>query len=244
MEFARLGSPTGQKVDPDQFLAIAGANYKEKGIYPYCEACGEPVDLYGVFSTNPNTTPRFDHKNLSAGANPLNDCVLANRNKRLAWLLPDGFDDVRGERIRQQFREPEFMAQTYNFCLNLCRVKNLTTAQFRELCQRADKKRIWAYEGIQVWAIPYILLVLGDFTATRKDGSQYDFRFVFQRPRGSVMSALWENPKACRIKKVFGNGKKIIAHDNPYPVSQNDFESKAGKYEWVIEKRFRLDWVV
>lgn len=57
------------------------------------------------------------------------------------------------------------------------------------------------------------------------------------------MSALWENPKACRIKKVFGNGKKIIAHDNPYPVSQKDFESKAGKYEWVIEKRVRLDWV-
>ncbi|WP_110641124.1 hypothetical protein [Salinicola sp. CPA57] len=243
MKQARYGSPAGPAVDPTEFLARAGVHYKRRGIYPYCAACGEVVDLYGVFNANPGTTARFDHKDRPDNANPLDECVLSKRNSRLDFLIPSGFDDDRGERIRQQFRDPEFLALAYNFCLSLCRKGNLSAAQFRDLCKRADKKRIWAYADIRVWSIPYILLVLGDFTATNSNGRQYDFRFVFRKPRGSDLSALWLRPSSCHIEKVFDGGKPLKTDDNPYPVSETDFQMKAGDASWINVHLLRqLDW--
>jgi len=63
---------------------------------------------------------------LAPDADPLDDCILANRNPRFRGLSPDGYDDIQGHKIRAQFFEPQNLARAYNFCLNLSRAGNLT----------------------------------------------------------------------------------------------------------------------
>jgi hypothetical protein len=233
MEKARYGNVKGELVDPLEFMARATSKYKEKGIFPYCDACQEIVDVYGAHTPNPKVTPRFDHANLPADADPLDDCILANRTQRFRGLGPDGFDDVRGKRMRAEFSERDFLAKAYAFCLNLCRKGNLPAAKFRSMLQRADRKRVWAYADVRIWAIPYILLTLENFSATAKENRRaYDFHFVFQKPRGTNISALWTTAQ-CQISKVFSGGTAIRAEDNPYPISEVAFLRKAGDTDWI-----------
>jgi hypothetical protein len=240
VEKARLGRVDGPLVDPAQFLARATPRYKEHGIFPYCDACHEIVHLYGAHSTNPAIIPRFDHPDLPPDADPLDDCVLANRNPRLRGLSPDGYDDVRGKRIRDQFLDSDQLRQAYAFCLDLCRKGNLPAAKFRSMLHRADRKRVWSYSGIQAWAIPYVLLTLENFSARSKGGKEYGFHFVLQKPRGTNISALWSPNQECRLSKVFSSdGKPVVAQDNPYPVSKAAFASKAGDTSWITPEFLR-----
>lgn len=239
MEKARYGSVHGPLVTPVEFHTRATARYKERGIFPYCDACQEIVHLYGVHTSNPKIVPRFDHPNLSPDADPLDDCILADRNPRLRGLYPDGYDNRAGEKIRNQFFEPDFLAHAYAFCLNLCRQGNLPADKFRSMLQRADRKRIWAYVGIQVWAIPYILLTLENFSAVSNNAKSYVFHFTFQKPRGTGISALWTEQQ-CQVNKVFSsNGEPFQAKDNPYPVSKTAFLAKAGDVSWINPKLLR-----
>lgn len=243
MKKARYGGMAGPLVDPVEFLARATANHRQKGIFPYCDACGEVVHLYGVHTPNPQTTSRFDHPNMPDGADPLDDCILADRNPRFRGMQSDGYDDARGKVLRAQFFEPEFLAQAYAFCLNLCRARNIPPDLFRATLRRADKKRIWSYVGIPLWAVPYILLTLENFQATSKNGQEYGFHFVFQKPRGSGgtgIAALWSSQKGCKISKVFSdNGSPVRTGDNPYPVSEVAFVDMAGDSSWVTPALLR-----
>jgi len=175
MDKARYGSIHGPLVGPIEFLRKATPQYKQKGIFPYCDACHEIVHLYASHTPNPNITPRFDHPNLPPNADPLDDCILACRNSRFHGLAPDGFDDARGRKIHSQFYESDFRAKAYVFCWNLCRTGNLPSEKFQSMLRRADKMRIWAYSGIQLWAIPYILLTLENFSAESKNRRKYGF---------------------------------------------------------------------
>ena len=243
MEKARYGSIHGDLVDVEEFLRRASPEYKKKGILPYCDACHEPVDVYGAHTSNPETVRRFDHRNLSPDADPLDDCILANRNQRFRGLSPDSFDDVQGHKIREHFFEPDFLARSYRFCLNLCRNGNLPTNKFRSMLLRAEQKRIWAYAGIQFWSIPYILLTLENFSTTpRNSKHQYDFHFFFQKPNGTNISALWKNPQNCKLCKVFSsNGKIVQASDNPCLVSRDVFKEKSEDTSWITaDLLFRL----
>lgn len=101
------------------------------------------------------------------------------------------------------------------------------------LC-RADNKRVWEYTGIQVWAIPYILLALENFTGASKNGGTYEFHFIFKKPNGTNISALWDTTHESRICKVFSNkGELVTASDNPYLVSEEAFGKKAGDTSWI-----------
>lgn len=111
MKRACYGRPNGPLVTPEEFIQQATPRYKERGIQPYCRACDEVVDLYGVHS--PNVASRFDHKNLSPDADPLDDCVLANRTGRLQGLEPDGWDEEAGVRLRRAFFHDDTIAQAY-----------------------------------------------------------------------------------------------------------------------------------
>lgn len=242
MDRARYGSVHGPLVSPVEFFTRATANYKQKGIFPYCDGCGEIVHLYGVHTTNRDTIPRFDHQDLLPDADPLDDCILANRNPRFHGLQPGGYDDARGRVIRAQFFEAGFLAHAYVFCLNLCRKGNLPAAQFRSMLRRADRKRVWAYVDIQLWAIPYILLTLENFSAKSKNNQEYGFHFVLQKPRGSGagIATLWAPQQGCRISKVFSsNGKPVQADDNPYPVSEPAFVEKSGDTAWITQDFLR-----
>lgn len=243
MDRARYGSVNGPLVAPAEFCTRATANHKQKGIYPYCDACHEVVHLYGVNTPNSQISARFDHPNMPDDADPLDDCVLANRNPRFRGMQPDGFDDARGKVIRAQFFEPAFLAQAYAFCLNLCRARNIPADLFQATLRRADKKRIWSYVGIPLWAVPYILLTLENFQATSKSGQEYGFHFVFRKPRGSGgtgISALWLSKNGCKISKVFSdNGNPVRTGDNPYPVSESAFVQMAGDSSWITPALLR-----
>lgn len=232
MRKARFANPHGDLVDPVEFVSRAPANYRALQVLPYCDACHEVVHLYGVNTPNVETTPRFDHANLSKEANPLDDCILAQRTRRFRGMEPDGYDDARGEQLRKQFINDENLKTAYSFCLALCGKGNLPKSHFRSMIARADKKRVWSYVGIEVWAIPYILLTLEDFSAENKSGMSYGFHFVFDKRKGSNASAIWDTVNPCKLLKVYSDSGNPT-HDSPFSVSKNALTLMAGNPSWV-----------
>ncbi|MBV2193685.1 MAG: hypothetical protein KUL81_10140, partial [Azonexus sp.] len=98
-----------------------------------------------------------------------------------------------------------------------------------------------AYADIPVWAIPYVLLTLENFVAKKKDGGTYDFHFIFDKPRKTNASALWERSSECRIVKVFqSSGEPVSSDDNPFPVSAEALAAKAGDVSWIRPDFLRL----
>ncbi len=161
-------------------------------------------------------------------------CTHANRTPRFRGMSPYSYDDEKAPLIRKQFFTKQNLAQSYAFCLHLCRYGNLPAAKFQSMLRRADIKRVWAYSGIQVWSIPYILLALENFSAITKGGGTYEFHFVFKKPSKTNISVIWEGQQPCTIRKVFSNnGNEVQASDNPFPVSKKDFVEKAGDTSWI-----------
>ena len=240
MEKARYGSVGGPLVDPMEFIRRATPDYKQREIFPYCDACQEIVHLYGVHTPNPNITPRFDHANLAPDADPLDDCILANRNPHYGGLAPSGWDDGYGHVMRGRFFEDHNLSTAYAFCLGLCRKGNLPADKFRSIISRADKKRVWAYVGIPLWAIPYVLLTLENFSALSKSEMKYKFHFAFIKPTGTNVSALWLRPENCKIVKLFSSDSEPVdTGDNPYPVSEAALIAKAGNTSWITKSFLR-----
>lgn len=233
MRRARYGRHDGPMVTPEEFAERATPLYKERRIFPYCPSCGEPLDLYGLHS--PNVVSRFDHKNLAPDADPLDDCILANRNSRFWGLEPDDWDDEAGRKLRAAFFTEDNVKLAYGFGLQLCRKGNFPTDKFRRMIRRADRKNVWSYAGIKLWVIPYILMTLDNFTqVSAKNGSNFDFHFVFDKPKGTSASVLWTRPRDCRLKKVFSkSGAAVRAADNPFPVSEPGLREKAGDTGWI-----------
>lgn len=234
MEQACYGRPNGPLVTPTEFIQRATPQYKAKGIFPFCKACREVVHVYGVHSPNPNTKERFDHADRAPDADELDDCVLANRSARQRGMEPSDWDDSRAEKLRADFFQEDNLRVAYGFCLALCRRGNLPAEKFRSMVRRADKKRIWAYAGIPLWAIPYVLLTLENFTGERKNGGAYDFHFIFDKPGRTNASAIWEKSAECQLVKVFpGKGEPVTTDDNPFPVSADALTTKAGDVGWI-----------
>lgn len=233
MKLARYAQHEGPLVTPEEFIRRATPLHKERGIFPYCPSCREIVDLYGVHS--PGVTSRFDHKNLPAGTDSLDDCILANRNTRFRGMEPDDWDDEAGKKLRAEFFTEENIRTAYAFCLQMCRSGNLPVKKFRSMVARADRKNIWSYAGITLWIVPYILLTLENFAHEPRDGGRrYEFHFLFDKPKGTSISVLWVRPRDCRLKKVFSNsGMPVRADDNPFPISEQAMREKAGDAAWI-----------
>lgn len=234
MDRACFGKPNAPLVTPSEFVQRATPQYKAKGIFPYCKACEEVVHVYGVHSPNPNTTPRFDHADRPPEADELDDCVLANRSSRQKGMEPSEWDDERAASLRARFFTDDNLRIAYGFCLALCRQGNLPANKFRSMIRRADKKKIWAYANIPLWAIPYVLLTLENFVARKKDNSTYNFHFIFDKPRKTSASALWERSPECQLVKIFqSSGEPVAADDNPFPLSADGLVAKAGDVSWI-----------
>lgn len=149
-------------------------------------------------------------------------------------MEPSDWDDNRAEKLRADFFQEDNLRVAYGFCLALCRRGNLPAEKFRSMVRRADKKRIWAYAGIPLWAIPYVLLTLENFTGERKNGGAYDFHFIFDKPGRTNASAIWEKSAECQLVKVFpGKGEPVTTDDNPFPVSADALTTKAGGVGWI-----------
>lgn len=241
MKKARYGSVGGPLVDPMEFIQRATPEYKAHGIFPYCDACREIVHLYGVHTPNPKIKARFDHANRATNSDPLDDCILANRNSQKVQLVSDGCQDVYGRKMRDRFFTDENLSVAYGFCCELCRNRNLLTDKFLSMLSHADEKKVWSYVGIPLWAIPYILLTMENFIGYTKGRREYQFHFVLNKPNGADLSAVWQQPQNCDIVKLFSDGgRPVKANDNPYPISEEALIAKAGDTSRITPEFLQL----
>jgi hypothetical protein len=211
-----------------EFLEKAGTDYAKAGIYPRCPGCDEILQIYGAHSTN--VVSRFDHKNRPAGSDPLDDCGYAHRqDSRFIGLNPTVWNHEQYENVRRDFFSPDNIPTAYCFLLALCGKGNFPVSAFKKCVRRADRKVIWAYSGIPLWIIPYIMLTLMDFETTK-----YKFRFVFQKPAKTHADDLWLRSSDCSLVKVFADsGNHFNSPDNPFPVSKEKYLQKAGNTAWI-----------
>lgn len=222
----------GELVTPQEFIRRASPRYKERGIFPYCEACGQKVELYGVH--NPEGPSRFDHPNLPDGVDPLDDCVLAKRNNRFKGMQPTGFDENHGKELRDTFFQDEFIKRTYCFMWRMCGIGNFPFKKFEEILHRADAKRIWAYSKIELWSIPYILLTLANFIHKNK----YEFHFYIDKNKSSSINEIWENEGRTHIYKVLSiSGIKFDYGqiENPVEISRDTFDKYSVDCDFLTE---------
>jgi hypothetical protein len=130
---------TSQLVTVEEFLRLAGADYAAKHIFPYCQGCGEILQIYGAHSTN--VASRFDHQNRPEGLNPADDCPFARRkDSRYEGLKPGEWDQEQYEKVKRDFFTGENIKTAYSFMLALCRQGNLPVGVFDKCIRRADKK--------------------------------------------------------------------------------------------------------
>ncbi|MDA8095286.1 MAG: hypothetical protein M0T84_15535 [Betaproteobacteria bacterium] len=161
---------TGRLVTPEEFAQQAGPDYREKGLLPLCPACGAALSLYGVHS--PNVTSRFDHPNHSV-------CELSSTpDPRFAHLKPSSWDLEQGKRLFAAFCEPESIKAGYALCRKIC--GKLTGDEFLAMCRAADRKNIWAYRGITLEFLPYVLVTLVDLE--KSDRRPIPLRIVLHKP--------------------------------------------------------------
>ncbi len=156
----------------DEVVQDYGLRPHENGIETLCPSCSEPVYLYGAVSLK--VSKRFHHHDSR-------DCVLSNRVSDL-WIHSNHWDFERGKRIRQFLSEGDALKKLYTFCNNLCgRHKRLGVEKFNELVLEADRRNLWCYKDIPLWAVPYLLLALRDFQGYGKDPKKpFVFRFVLK----------------------------------------------------------------
>jgi len=237
MDYAEYGRPGGKRVSPQEFIQLASPKFRERGILPYCAACGEPVDPYGVHT--PGGATRFDHANRPEDANPLDDCILADRNPRFKGMHPSSFDSEHGQQLREKFFDLENLKRTYCFMWKLCGAKNFPIRSLVKTLERADKKRIWSYSGIPLWTIPYILLTLDNFTHNKGFG----FHFFIQKKKSSYLDDLWSGQSNNNLCKVFTDSGQLIeksSSQNPMPITEDNFIKLSSDNDWVEQRYMEI----
>jgi hypothetical protein len=229
-------------VTPEEFDALAGADYRDKGLFPLCPVCDARLSVYGVRSFA--VTSRFDHPDFS-------DCLLSSTpNPRFAYLRPSGWDLEAGKRLKAEFCRPENLKQAYAVCRALC-LGSLRGDEFLDLCFAADRYRIWNYAGLPLWAVPYLMVTLVDLGPSRKKAlrndrhngrrgnprhalrNDYALRFVLEKPRRTGIEDAWLSPDRCRLACVFadsGNPVKAVA---PIPLGTPEIESARDDTAWI-----------
>ncbi|MFA9394720.1 MAG: hypothetical protein ACERJ1_08400 [Halodesulfovibrio sp.] len=221
----------GEMVSVEEFLSKATPRYKERGIYAKCPMCHEKVFVRG--GSSPSSPSCFFHQKKDVSSSSLDDCSLAERgDNRLHSLKPDEWDFGQVDSLYKKFDCIENRRSTYNFMEACCGSNGFDKESFMRCLARANKRNIWAYKGIKLWMVPYILLTLENFT--NKKG--YSFHFVIQKP-----SLLWSKPELCSLGKVFSSNGDMMntlfrytqdgaekAFSNPLSFSKEHFQLLSG----------------
>lgn len=227
---------TKQLVTVAEFMARAGASHKDKHIFPYCPGCGAKLTVYAAHSHESQSD--FRHPELPLEVDPRDDCIYAHRQREQdCSLKPSSLDETKRTIVRERFFENENLRMAYGFMFDLCGKGSLKADSFRTCTRRADIRGVWAYHGIQLWVIPYILLTFGDFIKQGQNG-EFTFRFVFDKPKRAKAEALWITPEKCSLKKVFADsGNTIAGQNNPLPVSKQQYHEVAQRHvKWIKDE--------
>ena len=228
--------PTGEMVTPEGFIAREGADYRQRGAWPRCPACGAGLFVHGVHS--PNVTSRFHHAKGSV-------CPLsASPDPRFAHLVPEAWDPAAGERLKRRFCEEDQIKQAYMVCHRLCGGR-LASDEFVALCRRAARLGMFRYRGLPLWVVPWLLVTLEDFHEERPEGEEgaqaagvlrnrrtYSFRFVLRKPIRSAIDVLWIDPESCYLEKVFVNSGRPVK-GGCYKLGNQTIEEARSKTGWI-----------
>ena len=230
MEKAKFGE-NGPLVTPEQFIQQAGNRYPDE-IKPICPACKEPVFPHGVHS--PNTTSKFNHYPLPPEADPADDCILAERQKkRFAGMYPSGWDEQHGKILRDTFFTEDNIRLTYGFMFSLCGKGNFPLKTFVQCIMRADSKNIWSYKNIPLWIMPYIFLT---FYTYPHDGDGKKVYFYFKKSASQSASELWIQSWKCKLMKVYkDSGNVYKCSNNPCTLNKDIPRKLAGNTSWISQ---------
>ena len=224
-----LYNDTARRVTADEFHALAGPDFRENGVLPYCERCGEAVDPYGVH--NPNIPSRFDHPNFPQDADPYDDCPAAKRQRsRFIGITPTRFDDEAGAALRELFFLEPNIGVAYQFMHRTAGGQGqLPLELFGRIIARADRRRIWAYANLPLWCVPFILMTVAEFHAPT-----YSYHFGFSRPRGPA-EVVWEHARVSQLISYFSDSGRETRRDK-LPVTEETFIRQAGGERiWVAD---------
>lgn len=230
MRFASFGR-NGPLIEFEDYIAQMGGNPTNRRTLPFCPLCRRELHTYGAHSVR--VAGRFDHPD-----NSQNCPWSSTADPRYRRLRPAIVDLSQAPFLRQQCLSNSNLAAIYQVCLELCGRGNLPMPTFRGLLQEADQRNIWAYGGMPVWTVPYILLTLEDLVGVRRDGGQYSFRFVLRKRSGHV-DDLWMTTDQCRLEKVFANGTRMNMNGNPFEISAAAYATLSQATHWITQTHLR-----
>lgn len=228
---ACLGKPNGKLVFPEEFLRLAGNDYKNKQIFPYCPECDEKLVISNASNVSNKTFYRH-YPNNAIDENGIESCSLREKkSNRQGWYC-SSFDFQRGERIKRAFMQKENLIRAYAFC-GILRNQDFKFEEFKEILLLADKKKIWSYSDIHLWAIPYILLTLRDFEHSKG----FKFHFVLHKQGNNNYSLTELLSSQSEIQKVFSNNGKLmgLSPNNPFPISEKSYLALLEQNQWKTQ---------
>lgn len=234
MKLACYKYPGGEFVTPEEFDARRRREATGKSVQAYCEECSCTVFSVNAVNPGPDKPSFFRHQTLGSGIEP--PACSQRRDERMQGLHPDSWDKERGARLRSDFFKDDNLSVAFCFCRNMCGNKALPLDVFKLLIQRADRRRVWDYANLPLWAVSYILLVLDDFETTGKNGKPYGFCFKLAKPDKSSASALWLRSGECALEKRFLSNDDLMSskrHPNPLDVSQERWIEVAADTSWL-----------
>jgi hypothetical protein len=202
-----INPKTNKRVTPEQFIESEGMRHKERGVYPFCPKCNQPLIIYGVNS--PSVEARFQHEKNSP------DCPLKYENDRhFTGLLPSERSEYEANELKKEFYDLDNLKGAYAVCHRMCGAGGLSSEKFSELLALADKKQIWKYADFTIEIAPYILVTLDDFEAIDRNKQPYSFRFLLIKDNvideNCDIGHICSKPDECRLRKIFCDSKKEI----------------------------------
>ena len=215
---------TGALVTPEEFIALEGADHRNKGVLPLCPQCGAALAPYGVHSLK--VMSRFDHPDGS-------QCPLSSTpDSRYAHLVPTDWDLEQGKRLRADLCDDPTRANlkaVYAACLALC--GKLSGAEFAAMCRKADHFQIWRYRGVTLTWLPYILVTLMDLPVV-EDYRSDPMRIVLHKPARTPLDTLWLRPEACTLRRLYADTGRPMAKP-PITIPYSRAESAQGETAWI-----------
>jgi len=209
-------------VDVPEFVAKAGARFRENDVYPICLECRQKVAPR--LPEGPRE-PWFAHFPDQA-----QHCDIASGRAVNGWssIGAAAVNQSRGRELRRYFLTHE---ATRAFAL-LTRVCSGTVVDFNvfiNLIRRADGRGIWDFVGLEPWMMSFILPLLDNFEAER-----YAFHFTMRRGADNV--ALFNGSRALILDRVFTNSGVSMNGSgkcpNPLPVTPEALK-KYGDASWM-----------
>ena len=206
-----------------------------------CPRCKEPVSPANLL--NPKRRASFRHDPRSDRKYIVEKCPWSSTSsKRTKSLYSDRQHIQKGLVIKKRFFEDDFLPKAFHFIWSACGKGNFRFTDFEQCINEISTLNAWAYEGMEHWLIPYVMLVAGDFTGTSKvTGERYKFHFAFSEGYSVSIDEFLVKPHKYQLERYFSGGKKCkkegTIFETPCLISSTEFFKRSRKSEWV-----KFDW--